>query len=106
MAERVLEIMERENLVERAARVGARLGARLKQALGDHPIVGEIRGLGMFWGIELVRDRATREPFPAVGANREQGDGGGAAARAVRLSGLRTWPTSAAATVSWWRLRS
>jgi len=64
MAERVLEIMERENLVERAARVGARLGARMRQVLGDHPIVGEIRGLGMFWGIELVRDRAAREPFP------------------------------------------
>ena len=64
MADRVLEIMERENLVERAATVGARLGARLKQTLGDHPIVGEIRGLGMFWGIELVRDRASREPLP------------------------------------------
>jgi adenosylmethionine-8-amino-7-oxononanoate aminotransferase len=64
MADKVLEIMEREELVERAARVGAQLGARLKQVLGDHPTVGEIRGLGMFWGVELVRDRATREPFP------------------------------------------
>jgi len=64
MAERVLAIMEREGLVERAARVGARLGARLRQVLGGHPMVGEIRGVGLFWGIELVRDRAAREPFP------------------------------------------
>ena len=64
MAERVLAIMEREGLVERAARVGARLGEHLRRVLGDHPMVGEIRGVGLFWGIELVRDRATREPFP------------------------------------------
>ena len=64
MADRVLEIMEREDLVERAARVGAQLGARLRQVLGSHQMVGEIRGTGLFWGIELVRDRAARTPFP------------------------------------------
>ena len=63
LAERVLEIMERENLVEHAARIGARLGERLKAELGGHSITGEIRGAGLFWGIEVVADRATRKPF-------------------------------------------
>ena len=64
IAERVLEIMEREHLVEQAAQIGARLGARLKAELGDHPMTGDIRGAGLFWGIEIVADRATRRPFP------------------------------------------
>ena len=63
IAERVLEIMEREHLVEHAAQIGARLGARLKAELGDHPMTGDIRGAGLFWGIEIVADRATRRPF-------------------------------------------
>jgi adenosylmethionine-8-amino-7-oxononanoate aminotransferase len=63
MADRVLEIMEREKLVERAAQVGARLGAQLKEELSGHPMVGDIRGAGFFWGIELVRDRERRIPY-------------------------------------------
>ncbi|HVA82247.1 MAG TPA: aminotransferase class III-fold pyridoxal phosphate-dependent enzyme, partial [Candidatus Binataceae bacterium] len=63
IADKVLEIMEREHLVERAAEVGARLGAQLKEELSGHPMVGDIRGAGMFWGLELVRDRATRTPY-------------------------------------------
>jgi adenosylmethionine-8-amino-7-oxononanoate aminotransferase len=65
MADRVLNIMERERLVERAAAVGALLGDRLGAAVGDHPLVGDLRGTGLLWGIELVRDRTTREPFAA-----------------------------------------
>jgi len=64
IADRVLEIMERENLVERAEQIGAHLGARLIAELGDHPMTGDIRGAGLFWGIEIVADRATRRPFP------------------------------------------
>ncbi len=63
IADRVLEIMEREHLVEHAAQIGARLGERLRAELGDHPITGELRGAGLFWGIEVVADRATRQPF-------------------------------------------
>ena len=63
IADKVLEIMEREHLVERAAEVGVRLGAQLKEELAGHPLVGDIRGTGMFWGLELVRDRATRTPY-------------------------------------------
>lgn len=60
-----LEIMERERLWERAAAMGARLDRGLRQALGDHPHVGEIRaGKGLLAAIELVEDRGTRAPFP------------------------------------------
>ena len=63
VADEVLAIMERERLVERSAEVGARLGATLKEELSGHPMVGDIRGTGMFWGIELVHDKLTRVPF-------------------------------------------
>ena len=63
VADKVLEIMEREHLVERSAEVGARLGAQLKENLSGHPMVGDIRGCGMFWGVELVHDKATSLPF-------------------------------------------
>jgi adenosylmethionine-8-amino-7-oxononanoate aminotransferase len=49
----VLEILEREHLVERAAAVGEQLGARLHDAVGAHPAVVEVRGRGMFHGVEL-----------------------------------------------------
>src|SRR5260370_41094186 len=55
--------MEGERLVEGWAGVGARLGATLKEELSGHPMVGDIRGVGMFWGIELVHDKQTRTPF-------------------------------------------
>src|SRR5215470_1865602 len=54
-----IEIIERENLVERAATMGARLLERLG-ALRDLPVVGDVRGLGMMCGIELVRDTAKK----------------------------------------------
>jgi adenosylmethionine-8-amino-7-oxononanoate aminotransferase len=61
----VLDLLEREQLVERAARVGAALLGRLRAALDGHPHVAEVRGRGLMIGVELVRERATREPFPA-----------------------------------------
>jgi adenosylmethionine-8-amino-7-oxononanoate aminotransferase len=63
IADKVLEIMERESLVERAAQMGALLRERLEK-LADHPNVAEIRGRGLLQAIELVKDRATLEPFP------------------------------------------
>ena len=57
-------ILEREGLVERVDALGPVLGAKLTTALGDSPFVGDIRGLGMMWGIELVADRETLAPFP------------------------------------------
>jgi adenosylmethionine-8-amino-7-oxononanoate aminotransferase len=63
IADKVLEIMERERLVERASVMGARLGAQLKEQLSGHPMVGDIRGTGLFWGIEVVRDRIEKLPY-------------------------------------------
>src|SRR5690606_17159224 len=50
---------------ERSAVKGAALGERLHAMLGQHPNVAEIRGKGLFWGIEIVKDRETLEPFSA-----------------------------------------
>jgi adenosylmethionine-8-amino-7-oxononanoate aminotransferase len=63
IADKVLEIMERERLVEHAAEIGARLGAQLKEELSGHPMVGDIRGTGLFWGLELVRNKNDRTPW-------------------------------------------
>jgi putrescine aminotransferase len=59
---RNLQIIEEEHLVERAADRGAYLQKRL-QELRKHDIVGDVRGLGLVAGIELVRDRGTKELF-------------------------------------------
>lgn len=63
-AEKVLEILEREQLVERAARMGEILGKRLARLL-DHPNVGDVRGRGLLWAVELVADKSSGTPFPA-----------------------------------------
>jgi adenosylmethionine-8-amino-7-oxononanoate aminotransferase len=60
----VLKIIESEGLVERVDRLGKVLGDRLRQWLGTHPHVGDIRGIGFMWGVEFVKDRATLAPFP------------------------------------------
>jgi len=61
-----LRILQREGLIENSATAGAYVGQILREQLGDHPNVGDIRGRGLFWGIELVQDRDTRRPFPAT----------------------------------------
>ena len=61
-----LHILQRENLIAISAAVGDCLGRLLREQLGDHPNVGDIRGRGLFWGIELVKDRATKAPFPVA----------------------------------------
>jgi adenosylmethionine-8-amino-7-oxononanoate aminotransferase len=63
-ADRVLQIMEREALVARAATMGEKLGKRLSRLLA-HPNVGDVRGRGLLWAVELVADKATRAPFDA-----------------------------------------
>jgi adenosylmethionine-8-amino-7-oxononanoate aminotransferase len=63
---RNIEILEREGLIERAARTGAYLLAGL-QTLREHEVVGDVRGLGMMCGIELVENRETRAPAIGLG---------------------------------------
>ena len=65
VAGEVLRILETEGLVEASAAKGERLlAAARRPASADDPNVGEIRGRGLLVGLELVADRATREPFP------------------------------------------
>jgi len=61
-----LRIIADEGLVERSAILGRRLLDRLRAALADHPRVGEVRGLGLLAGLELVADRADKRRFPAA----------------------------------------
>jgi adenosylmethionine-8-amino-7-oxononanoate aminotransferase len=59
----VLDYVQKNRLIARAARMGKVLGEKLDD-LRRHRIVGDVRGMGMMWGIELVKDRKSREPFP------------------------------------------
>jgi hypothetical protein len=59
-----IKILENENLIERADRVGKVLGDKLKNKLSGFPHVADVRGLGMFWGVELVEDKESLRPFP------------------------------------------
>jgi taurine--2-oxoglutarate transaminase len=66
-------IFKDEGIVEHARAVGTDvIGPGLRELADKHPSVGEVRGLGVFWAVELVRDRATREPlvpYNAAGAD-------------------------------------
>ncbi|NDZ81869.1 aspartate aminotransferase family protein [Streptomyces sp. SID10853] len=59
-----LDIIEREGLLGRAVTMGAKLHAELEAELGELPVVGEIRSVGMMLAVELVADRASRTPLP------------------------------------------
>jgi adenosylmethionine-8-amino-7-oxononanoate aminotransferase len=59
---RNLQIFRDENLVGRAAEVGRYLGARLEE-LRAHPTVGDVRGMGLVWGCELVRSKASKKSW-------------------------------------------
>jgi 4-aminobutyrate aminotransferase len=61
-----MSVLREERLVERSAQLGARMFARLVDLAADHPNVGEVRGRGMLIGMEMVRDRTTREPAPEL----------------------------------------
>jgi adenosylmethionine-8-amino-7-oxononanoate aminotransferase len=59
----VQRTVREQNLLDNVRTQGARLRTLLQQTLGDHPHVGDIRGRGLFFGIELVADRASKAPF-------------------------------------------
>jgi 4-aminobutyrate aminotransferase-like enzyme len=58
----VLDVLEQEKLQENARRVGGRLLQGLCELQGHHAVIGDVRGAGLFLGMELVRDRTTLEP--------------------------------------------
>ena len=60
----VVDIMRRERLEENALRMGALMKSRLLEMQEKSPYVGEVRGMGLVMGVELVRDKKTKEPAP------------------------------------------
>jgi 2,2-dialkylglycine decarboxylase (pyruvate) len=64
----VLDVIEEEGLVERAAERGDHLMRQLRELQREHEQIGEVRGRGLLVGLELVCDRDTREPADALGA--------------------------------------
>jgi len=65
MGKAVLEVIERENLQENSLKMGARILAGLEKLKEKHAIIGDVRGKGLMLGIEMVKDRATKEPAKA-----------------------------------------
>jgi 2,2-dialkylglycine decarboxylase (pyruvate) len=65
---KVLEIVVRDRLAERAAAAGARLRAGLDELSARHECVGDVRGRGLLVGMEIVADRASKKPAPELGA--------------------------------------
>ncbi len=58
-----IDFISAEGLVENAADVGSHLQASLRDEFADHPLVGEVRGVGLIAGVELVEDKAAKKPF-------------------------------------------
>lgn len=67
-AVRVIQVYQEENLIERAAEMGRYLLERAMELKDKHPCIGDIRGIGLFVGMELVKNRKTREPITPVAA--------------------------------------
>ncbi|WP_420034325.1 aspartate aminotransferase family protein [Streptomyces sp. cg28] len=86
-----INVMAEEGIVEQAAKTGAEIiEPALRELAERHPSVGEVRGVGMFWALDLVRDKETREPlvpYNAAGADNAPMAAFGAAAK---KNGL--WP--------------
>lgn len=61
-AKAVLDFIEENNLRVNAAEAGAHMRFRLEELADKHPLIGDIRGMGLMQGVELVRDRKTKEP--------------------------------------------
>ncbi|GAA1181132.1 aspartate aminotransferase family protein [Nesterenkonia xinjiangensis] len=65
-----IEAMEAEGIVENARRIGEEvIGPRLREMQQRHPSIGEVRGAGVFWAVELVKDPVTREPLAPYGGS-------------------------------------
>lgn len=83
----VQQVIEAENLLENVTKRGAQLEQALRHAFGQHACVGDIRGRGLFWTIEVVADRGTKAPFaPTDGIAMKIGD-------AAKARGVMTYPS-------------
>ena len=65
---RLIPIYQEDNLIERSAEMGDYLLEKAKELEDKHPCVGDVRGLGLFVGLELVKNKKTKEPLTAVDA--------------------------------------
>ncbi len=89
-----VDIFEEEGILERVRDLGERVvGPKLAEIAAKHPSVGEVRGTGLFWAIELVRDPATREPLIPFNAAGEAAAPFNAVVAACKQGGL--WPFAA-----------
>ncbi|MGX1934182.1 aminotransferase class III-fold pyridoxal phosphate-dependent enzyme [Microbacterium resistens] len=85
------EVFERDGILERVRDLGSRVvEPTLRSWAERHPSVGEVRGRGLFWAVELVRDRETREPLVPFNASGADAAPMGAFAAAARKGGV--WP--------------
>ncbi|MDR5701229.1 aspartate aminotransferase family protein [Agromyces aerolatus] len=85
------EVFERDGILERVRDLGSRVvEPRLREIAAAHPSVGDVRGLGLFWAIELVRDRETREPLVPFNASGTDAAPMAAVAAACKQAGV--WP--------------
>jgi taurine--2-oxoglutarate transaminase len=66
-----IEAFKEEGVVENSAEMGGVFAEKLRELQGKHPSIGDVRGLGCFWGIELVKNRETREPLVPFNASGE-----------------------------------
>ena len=62
-----IEVIEEEDILENVQRVGAHFMKRMQKMKDEHPIIGDVKGKGFLLGIELVKDKATKEPFDEAG---------------------------------------
>ena len=86
-----INIFQEEGILEHARALGTEvIGPGLADLAQKHPSVGEVRGLGVFWALELVRDRATREPLVPFNATGAENEPMVEFARACKQRGL--WP--------------
>jgi taurine--2-oxoglutarate transaminase len=86
-----IEIFKEEKILENARKLGTDvIGPELAKIADRHPSVGEVRGLGVFWAVELVRDKATREPLVPYNASGADAKPMGELAAACKKRGM--WP--------------
>jgi 4-aminobutyrate aminotransferase len=67
-AKAVVDVIAQDRLLDNAATVGAHFRARLEGLQEKHPLIGDVRGMGLMQGVELVKDRKTKEPAPEATA--------------------------------------
>jgi 4-aminobutyrate aminotransferase/(S)-3-amino-2-methylpropionate transaminase len=66
---KVIDIIEHEKIVERAAELGRKVRPRLDEMMERYEIIGEVRGKGPMLAMEFVKDRVTKEPYPEAASN-------------------------------------